>query len=271
VAWTVNSTHSGSYAYAEPIARCNSVRHGVTVRECNSEPFNLSFTVTNDWEQVRSNRRIACSLLGFKISDLIVPQQVHSNGVAVVGPEHCSAGALDPQSAIPSCDALVTATPGLLLGITVADCLLIFFHDPVHNAIGLAHSGWRGTAGGIAVRTLELMRSTFGTEAARCRVAIGPGIGAEGYEVDANVYHAFCPEDAHALSVFSPTRPGHWSLDLTQAVIHQLTRCGVQEANIDVSPWRTHHDTDLFFSHRLRPGCPRMGAFIGIAPDARSL
>jgi YfiH family protein len=263
--WFVVSTHFGSYACAENIPPSAGVRHGVTLDEESTEPFNLSFSVTDDWERVRCNRRIACGMLDFEVTDLVVPAQVHGHGVAVVGTEHRGAGALNPQSAIPACDALVTATPGLLLGITVADCLPVLFHDPVHVAVGLAHSGWRGTAGAIAIRTLETMREAFGTEAAECRVAIGPGIGADGYEVDATVHSAFAPEDAAASGVFSPTRPGHWALDLTTAVVRQLQRYGVPSVNIDISPWRTHRDTDLFFSHRLRPGCPRMGAFIGLS------
>jgi YfiH family protein len=251
-------------ACAESLERFPFVRHGVTLRG-EADQYNGSFTVARDHNDVRETRAFYCELLGFRARDLIVPAQTHGAAVAVVGPEDRAAGALSPDTALPGCDALVTAAPGLLLGITAADCLPVFLLDPVHRAIGLAHSGWRGTAGRIAARTLETMTRAFGTRPEECLVAIGPGIGPDGYEVDANVRDAFLPEDAAAPGVFSPARPGHWALDMFAAVGHQLRACGIPAAHFDISPWRTHRDTDLFFSHRLAPGCPRMMAFLGLS------
>ncbi len=171
---------------------------------------------------------------------------------------------MTPETALRGYDALVTNTPGLFLGITIADCLPVFCFDPIHHALGLAHSGWRGTAGRIAARTVETMAEAFGTRVRDCLIAIGPGIGPEAYEVDTTVYRAFRPEEVQARGVFSPTRPGHWNLDLTAAVVHQLRALGIPPDNFDLSPWRTNRNPELFFSHRLAPGCPRMGAFLGL-------
>lgn len=261
----VDSTGAG-FVYAESLARTPFIRHGVTLRGPADAPLNLSFSVTDNAEAVRANRARACALFGFEIGDLVVPAQVHGASVAVVGWKNRSAGALSPATAIPDCDALVTDTPGLLLGITIADCLPVFLLDPVRQVIGLAHSGWRGTAGGIAVRALEAMAQAFGTRPEDCLAALGPCIGPDGYEVDARVYEAFSPSNACAPGIFAPTRFGHWSLDLAAAVRHQLRVCGVPETAISLAPWRTHRDTDLFFSHRLHSGCPRMGAFLGLLP-----
>ncbi|HZO86885.1 MAG TPA: polyphenol oxidase family protein [Chthonomonadaceae bacterium] len=262
--WHLVSTPAGRYAAARSLEQFPFLAQGVTLRGEPADAYNLSFSVEARREVVRRNRQAACALFDFPVESLVVPAQVHGAEVAVVGEEHQGAGALSPETAIPSCDALVTATPGLLLGITIADCLPICFFDPLHRAIGLAHSGWRGTAGRIALRTLEAMARAFGTRAQACLAAIGPGIGPDGYEVDERVHAAFDPHDAAAPGVFTPTRPGHWTLDLTAAVCHQLRLAGVPEPNIARSPWRTHRDTDLFFSHRLVPGCPRMGAFLGL-------
>lgn len=264
MSWRPTHTPNTAYVHAGSLTQFPFVRHGVTLRGEETAPFNLSFTVTDDWESVRVNRGRVCALFGFTVDDLVVPAQVHGANVAVVDAQNRAAGALSPETAIPDCDSLVTATPGLLLGITVADCLPVFILDPVHRAIGLAHSGWRGTAGCIAVRTLETMAQAFGTRVQDCLVALGPSIGPEGYEVDTKVYEAFPPADAEAPGVFTSTRPGHWSLDLIAAVTHQLREIGVPEDRLDISPWRTHRDTGLFFSHRLHPGCPRMGAFLGL-------
>jgi YfiH family protein len=253
----------GGYAYAENLAHWKHIRHGVTLREGPHDLFNLSFSVSPDRDSVRTNREHACAMFGFDAHELIVPEQVHGANVAVVGAAQRGAGALSPETAIRGCDALVTNTPRTLLGITIADCLPVFFFDPIHRAIGLAHSGWRGTAARIAPRTLETMAQCFGTRVRDCLIAIGPGIGPESYEVDAKVYNAFLAADT-GRGVFSPTRPGHWQLDLTAAVVHQLRALGVPPASFDVCQWRTNRNPELFFSHRLQPGCPRMGAFLGL-------
>jgi YfiH family protein len=264
MAWYLVPSPSPLLTCADSLTRFPFVRHGVTLRG-DPDQFNFSFTTAHDHNDVREARQCLCEHLGFRARDLIVPAQAHGATVAVVGPEERASGALSPDTAIPGCDALVTDTPGLLLGITAADCLPVFFLDPVHRAIGLAHSGWRGTAGRIAPHTLETMTRAFGTRPQDCLVAIGPGIGPDGYEVDAKVHDAFLPEDTAAPGVFSPIRPGHWALDMYAAVVHQLRAGGVLETHFDISPWRTHRDTGLFFSRRLVPGCPRMMAFFGLA------
>lgn len=266
--WHVRESQFCPLAVAEILEQFDYVRHGITMRGTPEEDFNFSFSVAQDKERVRHHRTELCNSLGTSPDRLIVPAQVHGSGVGRVSEANGGRGALEPETAVPGCDALVTNTPGLLLGITIADCLPVFILDPVRRAVGLAHSGWRGTAGRIAVRTLTAMQESFGTRPAECVVAIGPGIGPDGYEVDTTVHEGFAPEDVNAVGVFAPTRPGHCSLDLFAAVRHQLLSAGVREPAISVAPWRTHRDTGLFFSHRLRPGCPRMMAVLGVfLPD----
>lgn len=262
--WGISIANSVSYVYSRKFERSFLLHHGITLRNQYMGECNLSFSVTQNWGQVRANRDAACHALHFEYDKLIVPAQTHGAKVAIVTGEDAGRGALFPVSAVPDCEALVTNTPGLLLGITIADCLPIFFLDTIHNVIGLAHSGWRGASRRIAVRTLETMTARFGTHPAACLVAIGPGIGPDGYEVDERVYNGFAPDDAQAEGVFTPTRPGHWRLDLFAAVTHQLKQASVPADNFDICPYRTDRDTDLFFSHRLVPGCGRMGAFIGL-------
>ena len=262
--WETSLSRPIQYARSTKLKRLTFVRHSVTLRSSDLGESNLSFSVSQDWEDVRRHRNWACRVLLFTPEQLVVPAQTHGANVAVVGAEDAGRGALTPDTAIPDCDALVTNTPGLLLGITIADCLPVFFLDPVHKAIGLAHSGWRGTAGRIAVRALKTMQQHFGTQPQDCLIAIGPGIGPDGYEVDETVYNGFTSEDRQAVGVFTPTRPGHWQLNLYAAVCHQLEQMGVPAPNFDVCQYRTNRNTDLFFSHRLVPGCGRMGAFIGL-------
>ncbi len=263
--WILDSSGAPPLACAEAFTVLNWLRHGFTLRDETLDGFNLSFTTSLDAEQVRANRRAVCVRLGFSPDGLTLPAMPHSANVIRVGPGERGRGGMDHTTALKGCDALITDTPGLLLGITAADCLSVYLADPVHRAIGLAHSGWRGTAGRIVPQTLAAMTAAFGTLPQDCLAAIGPGISGEGYEVDAPVYNAFSPEDTEASGVFTPTRPDHWLLDLTAAVRHQLLAAGVPSTSITVSPWRTDLDTVLFHSHRLHPGCPRMGACLGLS------
>lgn len=264
MSWSFDPLTRPLLAHAEALSALPWLRHGFALRDAETpDGFNLSFSTASDPEQVCENRRQVCCALGFAPEALTLPGMPHSAEVVQVGPEERGRGGLDRATAIRGCDSLITDTPGLLLGVTAADCLSVFIVDPVHHAIGLAHSGWRGTAGRIVPNTLAAMNTAFGTQPQDCLAAIGPGISGAGYEVDAPVYEAFAQTpEAHILT---PTRPDHWLLDLTAAVEHQLLLNGVPASAISVSPWRTDQDTTLFHSHRLRPGCPRMGAFLGIA------
>lgn len=265
MSWSFDPAHRPLLAHAEALSALPWLRHGFALRDpAASDGFNLSFTTSADPDQVRANRRAVCARLGFASEALTLPGMPHSAAVVHVGPEERGRGGMDRATVLRGCDALITDTPDLLLGVTAADCLSVFLVDPIHRAIGLAHSGWRGTAGRIAPNMLEAMNAAFGTRPEECLAAVAPGISGAGYEVDAPVCEAFArTPEAHILT---PTRPGHWLLDLTAAVEHQLQTCGVPAASISLSPWRTDANTDLCHSHRLQPGCPRMGAFLGIPP-----
>jgi copper oxidase (laccase) domain-containing protein len=113
------------------------------------------------------------------------------------------------------------------------------------------------------------MRDTFGTDYAAVHVAIGPGISGPGYEVDRDVHHSFYPPSVVAPGVFTPSRPGHWYLDLAAANHYLLRLVGVPQENIALCPYHTDTHPNLFFSHRAAPGCPRMAAFMGLGLSAR--
>jgi YfiH family protein len=265
--WSFDAAKRPLLAHAEALSALPWLRHGFALRDRGAhDGFNLSFTISADADQVVANRRAVCSSLGFPPEALTLPSMPHSAAVVLVGPQERGRGGMDRTTALSACDALITDTPGLLLGVTAADCLSVFLVDPVHRAIGLAHSGWRGTAGRIVPNTLDAMTSSFGTRPEECLAAIGPGISGAGYEVDSPVFQAFLePPDA---GIFTPSRPGHWLLDLTVAVQYQLLTCGVPADALSLSPWRTDQDIALCHSHRLHPGCLRMGAFLGIIPHA---
>lgn len=149
---------------------------------------------------------------------LVTPHQVHSPDV-ITATEPWG----DTAEGRPNGDALVTATPGLVLGIVTADCAPVLFADQKVGVVGAAHAGWRGAHGGVLENTIEAMVQ-LGAERGRIAAAIGPTIAQASYEVDDQFCANFRPEDSVH---FAPGRGGHWQFDLPAYVTARLSRAGV--------------------------------------------
>jgi hypothetical protein len=230
--------------------------------------LNLGGKTGDDPQAVRSNRARAASLVGSESARLTFGRQVHSANVAQV-PRDYAGGAFDDT------DALVTDAAGVPLVILTADCAAIFFFDPVHNAIGIAHAGWRGTVAGIAQKTVEHMRDAFGTSPAELIAGIGPSIGPCCYEVGEEVIAAVDaalpdhadevlvePDMASAGSFRASVNEGRRHFDLWRANELMLMQTGLREEQIDIARLCTSCRTDMFYSHRAEKGIT--GRFGGI-------
>lgn len=125
------------------------------------DSLNIGTSRGDDPENVLENYRRLGGALGFDIQNLVLSRQTHSNIVRPVTEKDRGAGLFAP--ALPECDALVTATPGLALAIFTADCTPILFWDSVTGAVGAAHAGWRGTASSIAARVVQTMEREYGS------------------------------------------------------------------------------------------------------------
>lgn len=170
--------------------------------------------------------------LGFAPTCLRTAEQVHGAGVAVV----------DDDSAphTPEADALVTNTPGIMLGIYVADCCAVFLADTVTGAVGLAHSGKKGTEAGIAARALHVMSERFGSQTQNIIVVLSPCIRPPAYEVD-------------------------FAADIRR----QCLEAGVLPENLHDSGECTSADSRRFYSYRMEKGrTGRMLALLGRRPAA---
>lgn len=149
----------------------------------------------------------------------------------------------------PAADASVTATPGRVLAIMVADCLPVFITDQDGTVVGAAHAGWRGLAGGVLEHTLERLRAKA-PRARGWRAWVGPGIGPAAFEVGADVREAFAADGPEALSHFAP-RPGldgKWLANLPALALLRLRRAGVADAQ--ACGLCTVSDPARFFSYR---------------------
>lgn len=160
-------------------------------------------------------------------------------------------------------DACVTDRPGVAMMITTADCVPIFFHDPVRRAVGLAHAGWRGTVAGIAAETVKALVREYGTRPEHVQVAVGPGIGPCCFEVDDDVAEPF--RQRFPGKDLVGERVNKFTVDLWRANLQVLLEAGVAEERIRVSRVCTSCREDLFFSFRRdRKVTGRMAALIAL-------
>ncbi len=215
-------------------------------------------------DMVVENRQLVCSAMGIDSKMLVIGEQVHGARVAVVGPDEASGKAASAADTIAGTDALVTQTPGVALCCLAADCPVILLADHEARVVAAAHSGWRGTAAGIARAAVEAMAS-LGSQAKRLWAAIGPPIGPCCYEVGEEVRDAL--GSWPAAEKFFVRREGRLFFDLAAALRGQLLDCGLRGERILAAPLCTSCWNDLFYSYR-REGraAGRTAGVIAIAP-----
>ena len=221
---------------------------GITGRGEDPAPFDLGLAgrtapvgeVMGRWRAFRG------SLPEFP--GIVLARQVH--GTAVLW--HAAASGL---VILTEADGHATATPGLLLAVSVADCIPIYLVDPARRTIALLHAGWRGTAAGILARGLALLGEQ-GSSPKNVVMHCGVGICGPCYEVGSEVLEG-CGLPVPA--------GGRGPLDLRAALAVQARELGVGE--VSASPLCTRHDGSAFFSHRGSGGADgRMVAYLGLLP-----
>jgi YfiH family protein len=186
----------------------------------------------------------------------VLLKQVHSDSVRII--EACPDGLFEG-------DAMITDQPGILLIITTADCLPVFLVDAEKKAVAAVHCGWKGTAKRVLQKTVETMRSSFGSAPESVLAAMGPRIGESCYEVGEDVYTEFV-HSGFPKNVFQrhPRRENKYYLDLAKANRIQLLEMGVKEVSIVSVELCTHCDESLL-SYRLdRRTSRRLMNFIGL-------
>ena len=268
-----------------------STRLGGFSRAYGDRALNLGFTKEDSKAAVERNRAAFQDVVGAGQRDkfyrraLITVRQVHSDVIHLVESV--------PESQLVG-DGLITATPGLLLGIQAADCLPIILVDPKRRAVGVFHAGWRGTVKRIVEKGVGEMHRHFGGNFRDLRAAIGPGIHECCYQVGVEVREKFESQFSYTAKLFheveerDPVRdkypmlfltarpPGHSVLpkkiflNLVEANRQQLLAAGLQAKNIEASPLCTNCRPDLLFSYRAERGkTGRMMSLVGIRGRVR--
>lgn len=213
------------------------------------DSLNLGLSTADAEANVRENRRRFAEALDSTVDALAIAGQIHGDRVKVVSGPGC----------YPGVDALVTEAPGVVLGITAADCAAVLLVDPESRIVGACHAGWRGVAARIPVATVATMQKR-GAVPGRLRAYVSPCISVEQFEVGLEVAARF--DDAFVHSRPAWPRP---HVDLKAAITAQLRSEGVLPGHVEVSPHCTATDTDRFFSYRAEQGATgRMMGVIGL-------
>jgi YfiH family protein len=224
-----------------------AVPHGFFTRAggVSTGPYaslNCSLSGADDRAAVLENRARVAQTLGVASGQLVGLTQVHGVAVATVtAPWAPGEG--------PKADGMVTATPGIALGIVTADCGPVLFADVAAGVVGAAHAGWRGAVAGILETTVAAMMA-LGAEPARIAAVIGPCIRQPSYEVAADMRDAVLARDAADARFFVEGRAERWLFDLPGYCAARLSAAGLTQ--VSVTPGDTAAEPDRFFSHRRR-------------------
>ncbi|HIT05142.1 MAG TPA: peptidoglycan editing factor PgeF [Candidatus Scybalocola faecipullorum] len=234
--------------------------HGFSTRMggVSAPPFdsmNLSFTRGDDEADVMENFKRFGKAVGVLTSQMVFSDQTHTANVGIVTEEDLGKGILKPKD-YTDIDGLVTNCPGACLVTFFADCVPLFFADPVKKVIGLSHSGWRGTAAAIGHETIEMMRHQFGCRPEDIIAAVGPSICGSCYEVSEDVAQVFRqqfrPEETDTF--LTEKGGGKYLLDLWQANACILLNSGILPEHLAVTDLCTCCNSDLLWSHRKTGG-----------------
>ncbi|MFO1055768.1 MAG: peptidoglycan editing factor PgeF [Dongiaceae bacterium] len=221
------------------------IRHGFFGREGGVSDglyasLNCGYGSGDAPDKVTANRDRAAGRLDLTAARVVTGHQTHSARVATVETPW-------PRDAAPAVDALVTARPGIGLGVLTADCAPVLLADPAARVVGAAHAGWRGALGGVLEATVAAM-AALGARPERIGAAIGPCIGPASYEVGPEFPAPFLAESAENARFFRPAeRAGHLIFDLPGYVAARLARLGI------ASGWLGRDslaESDRFFSYR---------------------
>ena len=233
------------------------VRHAFSTRlgGVSGQEFaamNLGFGRGDSDENVTENYRRFCSAAGFDPEALVCGAQVHKTDVLRVDRSHGGQGIWN-RSDTPSADGLCTNVPGTVLVVFAADCVPVYFYDPEHHAIGLAHAGWRGAAAGMPAVMVERMGEEFGSNPQRLLAAIGPSICKDCFEVDEPVAKEFLSLPGAEDFVAGPEHE-KYHVDLWECCRQSLLRAGVPQESITLGGVCTMEESTLLFSHRKTRG-----------------
>ena len=213
--------------------------------------LNLSFDRGDDPARVLENfKRIGASM-GVAVEDMVLSKQTHTTNVRVVTKEDKGKGVIRKRN-YTDVDGMITNVPGICLVTSYADCVPLYFVDPVKKAIGLSHSGWRGTVGKIGKNTVQLMQENFGSKPEDLLAAVGPSVCMDCYEVSEDVIEQFKEafEKKYWEELLYKKENGKYQLNLWKANELIFLESGILPEHMAITNVCTHCNSKILYSHR---------------------
>ena len=214
--------------------------------------MNLGVSRGDDPEAVLENYRRIANVLHMPWERMVLSHQTHTTNIRVVTEKDAGAGLVKKRD-YENVDGLITNIPNLPLVTFYADCVPLYFVDPVHRAIGLSHSGWRGTVKRMGQCTVEAMKAEYHSRPEDILACIGPSICSECYEVGEEVAQefekAFLPAQNEQILKQKPD--GKYLLNLWKANEIILLEAGIKKEHLAISDVCTKCNPDLLYSHRV--------------------
>ena len=248
------------YIQFKNLSATGIVKHGFSARKGGVSTgifssMNLNFKRGDDPDAVLENYRRMAAALNMRVEDMVLSDQTHTTNVRVITEEDRGKGILRPQD-YSDVDGMITNVPGIVLVTSYADCVPLYFVDPVRKAIGLSHSGWKGTVGHIGQKTVWKMHEVYGSEPKDIVAAIGPSICQSCYEVSDDVAEAFRANFTadEAADILLDKGNGKYQLDLWKANWYVLTDAGILPEHLSVTDLCTACHPNLLWSHRKTNG-----------------
>lgn len=260
--------NGAEYLAFPAIEETGVVRHLMSTRlggvsEGDLWSMNVSFSRGDKTENVNENYRRIAAALGCTPEDFVFSDQTHTTNIRHVTEADKGKGLLRPRD-YTDVDGMITDEPGIVLSTFYADCVPLLFVDPMKRAVGLSHSGWKGTAGGMGRKTVEAMEKAFGSRPEDILVGIGPSICQDCYEVSEDVAEAFrnllSGEEMKKVKtiteeqILKDKRNGKYQLDLWKANEAVCLSAGIRPEHISVTDICTCCNPGYLFSHRASNG-----------------
>lgn len=259
------------YLEFQKLSDLGIVKHGFSTRaggvsEGIYDSMNLGYGRGDQEAHVLENFKRMGKALDIKIEDMVCGQQTHTTNVMVVDETHGGNGVIHSNQ-FQDIDGLITNVPGVCLTTFYADCVPLYLVDPKQKAIGLSHSGWRGTVHKIGAETIRKMQAVYGTNPEDVIVCVGPSICQKCYEVSEDVIDAFkvAFHERDWETLFYATSNGKYQLDLWRANELIFLEMGILPEHLVVTNICTCCNSEILFSHRASRGeRGNLGAFLAL-------
>jgi len=206
------------------------------------------FSLASSGDMKNEEVRAAFIRQHFRQAKFVYAEQVHRTNIGFVD--------FKILSPVPETDALITNDKNIVMGVFTADCIPVYFNDPITGYAGIIHAGWRGVSSNIIISALENIRKNYPIDLTSIKIVIGPGICTKHFEFSAELAHMF-PE------IFVKKKKGKCFADLKKIIKTQFIDSGVKSKNIYDSRICSFEEKNIF-SHRRDVTAARNCAFLKI-------